>query len=125
MIVLDASALLAFMFREQGHERVGPRLAEGWISTVNLSEVLARFARDGHPVAAIADAIAATGVRSVEFSVGQARLAAELAPRTRHLGLSLGDRACLALALSRGLPALTADAAWQHLAVGVPIELIR
>jgi len=48
MIALDSSALLAYMFREAGHEIVAEKIGESCISTVNLSEVISRFARDGH-----------------------------------------------------------------------------
>ncbi len=59
------------------------------------------------------------------FNDGQARVTADLLPRTRALGLSLGDRACLALAMERKLPVLTADRAWKSLRVGVEIRVIR
>jgi ribonuclease VapC len=61
----------------------------------------------------------------VPFSERQARLTAELLPQTRALGLSLGDRACLALAIERELPVLTTDKGWKALRVGVEIRLIR
>jgi PIN domain nuclease of toxin-antitoxin system len=125
MIALDASALLAFLFREQGGPRVGEAIGAACISAVNLSEVLARFARDGHDPAAVAERVAAGGLEVVPFTREHAALAARLVPVTRRLGLSLGDRACLALALSRRVGALTADRAWARLKVGVEIEVLR
>jgi len=57
--------------------------------------------------------------------VAHALIAARLRPLTRHLGLSLGDRICLALAIERQCPALTADRNWANLKIGIPIQLIR
>lgn len=125
MIVLDASALLAFLFREQGHEAVAPMLDRAAMSTVNLAEVLARFARDGHDVAAVRQRLEAGAVEWVPFDAAQAQICADLMPATRPAGLSLGDRACLALALSRGCEAVTADRAWSGVDVGVAIRVIR
>ncbi|MEX1205845.1 MAG: type II toxin-antitoxin system VapC family toxin [Dongiaceae bacterium] len=125
MIALDASALLAFMFRESGHERVAMVIERSCLSTVNLSEVIGRFVRDGHDGFAVLRRLQETSIELVEFSISQAALAASLLPKTRRLGLSLGDRACLALALSRRIPALTADAAWSEADFGIEIHVIR
>lgn len=123
MIVLDASALLAFLFREAGHEHVGAVLDQSLISTVNLAEVLGRFARDGHDPVLARDRLLAGPITIVPFDDRHATLAASLVPHTAPLGLSIGDRACLALALERRLPALTADQVWTSLSL--PIEIIR
>lgn len=125
MSVLDASAVLAFLFREPGHERVAAELASSSLSAVNLSEVLGRFARDGHDVHLVARRLVEHGVEIVPFEEDDAALAARLRPTTDPLGLSLGDRACLALAQARGVPALTADHAWCELSIGVDIVVIR
>ncbi len=111
MIVLDASALLALMFREPGHERVATALTSACMSTVNLAEVLSRFTRDGHAVGDVLERLRTSTIEWVPFTDQLAAAAAELAPTTRRQGLSLGDRACLALAMTRGCPALTADRA--------------
>ena len=125
MIALDASALLAFLFREEGHEAVATHLDEGLLSTVNLSEVLGRFARDGHDAFAVLDRLERGPIEIVPFGVSDAARAAALVPHTAHLGLSLGDRACLALAQSRGIRAMTADRTWADLDVGVETVVIR
>lgn len=125
MIVLDASALLAFLFREPGGERVRPHLPQSCLSAVNLAEVLARFVRDGHDGRAVYERLTATHLELVPYTAEQAQRTAALVPTTRPLGLSLADRACLALAIERGLPALTADRAWLGLDLGVRIECIR
>ncbi len=124
MIVLDASALLALLFREPGHDVVSECLSGACISSVNLSEVLGRFSRDGHSASLISERIREV-ISVVTFDESQALLCAELLPATAALGLSLGDRACLALAATLKCPAITADRAWRTLDIGVSIELIR
>ena len=123
MNVLDASALLAFLFRERGHRHVESVISECCIGSVNVSEVLGRFSRDGHDPHAAYLRIEASPVEVVPFTGEHAVLAAALVPQTDSLGLSMGDRACLALSISRNCPALTADRAWS--ALDLPIEIIQ
>ncbi len=127
MSVLDASALLAFVLSEPGAETVGKALAGGGalISTVNLAEVLARVGRAGQDVDAAAAQIARLPLARIEFNEEHALETARLLPATRALGLSFGDRACLALARERGARVLTADRTWKRLRVGIEIEVIR
>ncbi|HXQ66918.1 MAG TPA: type II toxin-antitoxin system VapC family toxin [Alphaproteobacteria bacterium] len=125
MRAIDASALLAFLLSERGHERVAGHLSEACMSTVNLSEVLGRFARAGRDIKAIVARLADTPIEWVPFSERHAAIAAALVPATQAAGLPLGDRACLALALERGIGALTADVAWKNLDLGIAIETIR
>ena len=125
MIVLDASALLAFLYDEPGQKIVAEAMDDACISTVNLAEVLGRFARDGHDALAVLEAIEASPIDIVPFGAHQAALAAALVPATSGQGLSLGDRACLALAASRGVAALTADRSWAALDIGIPVVLVR
>ena len=125
MIALDASALLAFLLRERGHQKVREVLEESCMSTVNFSEALGCFGRAGQDVRLIAKNLLAMPVELVEFSTDQATIAAGLAQMTREAGLSLGDRACLALARERRIPALTADQAWSRLQLGIEIQTVR
>ena len=125
MIVLDASALLALLFHETGYETVASHLEGACISTVNLSEVVGRFTRDGHNAQLVLQKIEALGIKIISFSLNHATVAATFLPQTRSLGLSLADRACLALAFSRNAPVLTADKIWQQADVGVDIVLVR
>ena len=125
MIALDASALLAFLFAEKGHEQVAECLDDSCISTVNLAEVASRFARDGHDPRELCQRIVDSSIEIVPFLTSDAAIAAALVPITQEYGLSLGDRACLALAMSRQMPALTADRAWASLKLPVPVRLIR
>ena len=125
MTVLDASALLAFLFAEPGQERVAEVLDDCCMSAVNFSEVLGRFARDGHDPHVVTRRLLAQGIEVVPFTEDDAALAAALRTKTDRLGLSLADRACLALALARGMPALTGDRVWRDVQVDVEVVVIR
>jgi PIN domain nuclease of toxin-antitoxin system len=125
VIALDASALLAFLLRERGHERIRGLLKEACMSTVNFSEVLGRFARARQDVVLVAERLLAAPIEFVPFSTQQAVIAAALVPDTKAEGLSLGDRACLALAQERGIRAITADRSWRRLPLPIEIEIIR
>ncbi len=125
-IVLDASALLALIFDEPGAEGLTFSLLQtAAISTVNLAEVQTRLVRAGdNPEKAWFDT--RSYVRRVyPFEEDQAKIAGDLVAQTRSLGLSLGDRACLALALTLKAPVYTADRIWQQVNVGVEVNLLR
>jgi len=124
MIVLDASALLAYLFREAGHGVVEKYLESACISTVNLSEVAGRFARDGMDASLFIQEIQKTSIKIVPFTQIHALYAANLIPQTQRYGLSLGDRACLALAKERQLAVLTADTVWMDL-VDINVDVIQ
>lgn len=125
MIVLDSSALLAWIYREPGHERVFAAIPEAAMTTVNLAEVLSRFVRDGRDLADVGREIAKFPIEWVDFNRTLATMTAELMAKTRPHGLSLGDRACIALGVSRRAVVMTADRAWARLDLDVRIELIR
>ena len=114
--VLDASAVLALLFGETGADVVRPRVRGSLISTVNLAEVLAKLVDKGLLPDEGARAVDMLGMEAVPLSVEQAQLSATLRSATRMVGLSLGDRACLALARERGLPAVTAERRWPDVA---------
>ena len=124
-IVLDASALLAVLRAEPGAERVEPRLEGAGIGAVNLSEVVAKLIEDDVPEAEIRRAIGRLELDVHAFEAEHAYLAGFLRQSTRALGLSFGDRACLALAQSLGALALTADRSWSDLDLGIRVEVIR
>lgn len=125
-MIIDASAMLAFLFREPGHERVAHGLGSSpCMSAVNLSEVIGRFVRDGHDPAEVLSRLQATALEIAPFQAEDAALTAALEPATRAHGLSFADRACLALGLARNGPVLTADRAWLDLEIGVDVVPIR
>lgn len=123
-VVLDASALLAFLRREPGAEQVERCLEESVISAVNWSEVIAKAVDHGATVVDTCRVLKCLPVRVVPFTAEDATLAAELRSDTRPHGLSLGDRSCLALGRKLGLPVLTAERNWPA-AGGVTVERIR
>jgi PIN domain nuclease of toxin-antitoxin system len=123
--VWDASALLALLQREPGADKVARALDAGSISSVNWSEVCMRALERGLDAGRVGAHVRAVGLAIVAFAVDDAEQAARLREPTRHLGLSLADRACLALASRLGRPALTADRRWLDLDVDVRVESIR
>lgn len=125
-VVLDASAVLAYLQKEAGGEEVRREIAAGaWISSVNLSEVYVKLAAQGVDFEASGARLIALGLQPLPFSEEDALLSARLYPRTRPSGLSFGARACLSLARRLERPALTADRAWAKLSLGVEVRVIR
>jgi ribonuclease VapC len=123
--VLDASALLALLHAEPGAEAVEQAVDRAAISTVNWSEVCQRSLARNVDTNGLRAEVEAVGVEIVPFTAADAERAADLWFPTRRLGLSLGDRACLALASRLDRPALTADRSWIELDLGVEIQAIR
>lgn len=110
---------------ELGNEVAFNRAAEAVISSVNYAEVVTKLVDWGYANWFAEDMFQAMGILIIPFDAHQALEAGILRAKTRSKGLSLGDRACLALAKATGRIALTADRAWADLDVGVAIELIR
>ncbi len=125
MIILDASALLAYLHKETGWESVQSILPESCIGTVNWSEVAQKIAQKGMDVSAVRSLLEELGLMIVPFSVEQAEFAAQLWKKGRQFGLSLADRACLALAMQQQNKVLTADKVWSELALNIEIQQIR
>ena len=123
--VLDASAILAVVFSEPGGDAVLPFLQGGLLSTVNLAEVHTRLLLRGAEADFAWSRVMEFGCEICFFDGRQARQAAELVSQTRSRGLSLGDRACLALAILRKATVYTADKEWARLGLDLTIEVIR
>jgi PIN domain nuclease of toxin-antitoxin system len=126
--VLDASAVLALVKCESGQEVVEAALVSGAvISTVSLTEVITRLLRDGAPEVTVRQTIERLPITSVDFDSDLALAAGWLSNLTRPYGLSLGDRACLALARRANAPAMTSDRMWERVGplIGVTVVLIR
>ena len=114
--VLDASAVLAVLNGELGQKKVIPILVESAISSVNLTEVAAKLLEAGMDEAGARLAVSVLGIGEiVDFTPNFAWEAARLRPLTKQYGLSLGDRACLALSIKLKVPVLTADKEWSKL----------
>jgi len=125
MIVLDASALLVFLQNEPGCDQVEATLAEAVISSVNWAEVMQKSIAAEVDVKGMREDLEALGLRIIPFSAEEAGIAAQLWQKTRHAGLSLGDRACLSTGIGLDAPVLTADKIWAALNLPVAVRCIR
>lgn len=123
--VLDASALLAFLHDETGAERVRAALKGALICSVNWAEVVQKTLKYGAEVKGMRNEFIEIGTRIEPFTWTQAELAAQLWETTHRYGLSLADRACLALAIEHQSPVMTADRTWSRLDLAVDIRLVR
>jgi ribonuclease VapC len=125
--VLDASALLALLRDEPGADAVAGAIADARMSSVNYAEVVSHFIHAGMPADEVDAMLKPLPMTIVDADHVLATLAGRLRGATAGVGLSLGDRFCLALARRDGLPALTADRQWSTVAdaAGVTVSLIR
>jgi PIN domain nuclease of toxin-antitoxin system len=125
MVVFDASAVLAFVFDERGADVVQGYLSSAIICAPNVTEIVTRLIDEGRTADEASNQYLALGLPVIELDRALALRAGVLRTIGRDRGLSLGDRACLALAERKNLVAVTADRAWQNLDLGVEIRLIR
>ena len=123
--VADSSVVLAAIYREKGWEGWIELLEESNLSAVNLAEVQGKLVAAGMSTELAWVAATNAVLQVMPFDAEQARITGDLILKTREFGLSLGDRACLALGMTMGMPVYTADRAWQRLKVGVKIHVIR
>lgn len=124
--VLDASAVLALIRNERGADKVAGHVGRAALSAVNLHEVVKELYLSGLEEPAAREIVAELRLDIRPHDVDAAFAAAALHEQTTVYGRGLGDRACLALALQLGVPALTADGAWRNVAVdGLSIEHVR
>jgi len=122
--VTDASAMLATLHGEPGADAVAMILATTIVSAVNWSEVAQKARAHGVNVDGLQEELTHLGVDFVPFTTAEAEIAAELWHRGAR-SLSLADRACLATAIARGVPVVTADRAWSDLVLEVEVKVIR
>jgi ribonuclease VapC len=122
---LDSSALLAYLFDEKGGERVIEVMDRSVISALNWAEVIQKHDERGLTPATLLGEFRGLGLLILPFDSVDAEETAALQPLTRGQGLSLADRACIALARRWDLTALTADRIWRELALDLKIEVIR
>jgi len=127
-IVLDTSALLAVLQAEPGAEIFTQKsglLEDSAMSAVNVAEAYGKLVSVGIGPEEAWEAVIAPIPEIVEFDKEQAKITGGLLPQTRSLGLSMGDRACLALGIALNAPIYTADRAWKGLKLKVSIHVIR
>lgn len=123
--VLDASALIALLRKEPGAEKVAAVLTRSCISSVNLAETYSKMVEYGKRLEDVAYQVGRLSIPVILFDGEHAQLAASFWKQTRSVGMSLGDRACLALAMQTGLPAYTTEENWLKCNVGVQVVKIR
>lgn len=121
--VLDASALLALLQDEPGARHV--QLAGAVMSAVNYAEVVQKSLEKGARTDGLFVDLELLGLEVIAFDAEHAEIAAKMHSATRSFGLTIADRACLALAQARSGTAVTADQAWRHLGPDVRVRLIR
>lgn len=124
-VVFDSSALLAISFDEAGAQCAARGLKDGMMSAVNVAEVITRYVDQGASEEEARASLQAFGLKIRPFDETQAMAAGLMRTATQKLGLSLGDRACLALAIQEGATVFTADRTWAALDLEVEVELIR
>ena len=124
-MLLDASALLAYLHQEQGGSLIKPLLPIAFMSTVNWCEVVQKLRAKSIDDKAVAKKLTLLGLRFIPFSLQHADKAGELWQVTAPFGLSLGDRACIATGLVENMPVMTADKIWQKIPLSLDIQLIR
>ena len=124
-IVFDASVILAHLNDEPGAERAAAFLGDAVICAVNYSEVVAKLVERGGSLPLIRPALSRYGLEIAPFDGDLAERAGALRAKTKAFGLSLGDRACLALAERSRLPVLTADRMWKELNLHIDVEVLR
>ncbi len=124
-VVLDASALLALINQEPGFEKVAVVISTACMSSVNVAEVVSKLMDKGFSEVEIREIFEALKLLIIPFDAEQGFIAGLLRADTKSLGLSLGDRACLSLAIQQRLSVLTADRVWAGLQLGLNIQMIR
>lgn len=123
--VLDASSLLALLNNEPGAQRVRDILPEAVIGAVNVCETVGKLTKAGMSLKDARTSIELIQVEVLPFDAELAYKAGALVVETKRLGLSLGDRACLALGLMLNKTVVTADHLWSKLKLEIPVEVIR
>lgn len=123
--VLDSSLVLAYLQKEPGSDAAFAAMPSGLMSVVNLAEVVNKLVDGGMSSDGAINTVGLLPFAVADADVALAHRAGALRAETKHLGLSLGDRFCLALAEREGLPALTGDRKWGQLDFGVSVRLFR
>jgi ribonuclease VapC len=123
--VLDSSAMLAVLQLEPGGDVVADAIENAVMSAVNVSEVVGALSRKGMPVSEAVRAMRIFQLQIEPFDEFAGYAAAALLKPTSPYGLSLGDRACLALGQRLSFPIMTGDKVWAKLDLGIELKMIR
>lgn len=126
-MIFDSSAVLAFLNQEPGWEQIESFLMQAetcCISAINLSEVICKLSDWGMDEKTAQDVAQKLSLKVIPFTMEHAQQSAQLRAITKPYGISLGDRACLALAKSLGQPVLTGDRIWSELADRLQLDVM-
>ena len=126
-VVLDTSAVLAYLFGETGADSVYPILEAGLglMSSVNYAELVGKLFDQGMPTEIIRETLFNLEIEIIDYDEAQAFETGALRIISKAFGLSLGDRACLALAANLKFPVMTADRVWLNVPVQAEVRVIR
>jgi PIN domain nuclease of toxin-antitoxin system len=124
-VVVDASAIIAVIKGEAGAQRAAESAQGARMSALNYCEIVGWLAERGSTAIDVESVIAPFNLTVEDFSRARALAAGLLTAKTKGRNISLADRACIALAVELGLPAMTGDRIWRDLGLDVDIELIR
>lgn len=123
--VLDASAVLTLLQNEPGAADVAATLGQACISSVNVSEVVAKLVEHGINDVEVRQILQRLDLQVIDFDTELAFQAGALRAQTKRIGLSLGDRACLALGIKRKATVVTSDRVWKSLTLGIVVRVVR
>ncbi len=125
-VVLDSSALIAFLKEEPGAAFIESQLSSAVISAVNVQEIAKKMIDAGSSIDDVREMIHELDLDIRPHDAQDALDAASLAPATRKFGCGLGDRSCMALAIRLGVSAITTDRSWTQLDIpGLDVILAR
>ncbi len=124
-VVFDTSVILAWLHSEPGADQIAPLIPFAVLGAVNAAEAQSKLVRDGVDLKVAWESVVASVPIILPFDATSAETAGSLIRKTQPYGLSLGDRACLALGMTLNAPVYTTDRAWAQLQLGIPIHLIR
>ncbi len=124
-VVLDASAVLAYLNDEPGSDEVHGVLAHAAISAVNQAEVVTKLAETGHSRDEVSEILGRLDLATIPFDAEQALECGLLRVSSKRFGLSLGDRACIGLAIRRDATAFTTGREWSQLKLAGRIRVLR
>lgn len=125
-IVFDSSALIMLFAKELGYEKIKQNIKHATMSSVNVAEVY-KYCIEVQKLGLddCQNLIKLCGIKIIDFCDQQALISASIINHTKQYGLSLGDRACIALATLKNYPILTCDKIWQKVDLGIPIIMAR
>jgi len=126
IIVFDSSAFIALLAKEKGFETIQTHLRNAVISSVNVAEIY-KYCIDVQKLteSECQDIIAMSGIKIIDFDEKQSLITAKIYPTTKKYGLSIGDIACVSLAIINNCPIITCDRIWKNIKLNVEFIMVR